>query len=122
MKGRQKSFISLLLSVVWREITNKSVQRISWIWVHWHQAVYLSHIGAFDTIKKAYKESNDAVQQAKDTGNTVKESSDLRQTALDMQNRVQPANTKDLEKLEDQLATKPNLTPTAVQVRLLYCA
>lgn len=72
--------------------------------------------GAFDTIKKAYNESNGAVQQAKDTGNTVKESSDLRQTALDMQNRVQPANTKDLEKLEDQLATKPNLTPTAVQV------
>ncbi|KAG5274590.1 hypothetical protein AALO_G00137970 [Alosa alosa] len=72
--------------------------------------------GAFDAIKKAYEDSNDAVKQAESTGKTVKNSSDLRQDALDMQNRVQPANTKDLNKLKEQLATKPNLTPTAVQV------
>ncbi|XP_062402110.1 laminin subunit beta-3 isoform X2 [Sardina pilchardus] len=72
--------------------------------------------GAFDAIKNAYENSNDAVKKADGTGETVKESSDLRQDALDIQNRVQPANTKDLNKLEEQLATKPNLTPTAVQV------
>ncbi|KAL2090507.1 hypothetical protein ACEWY4_012770 [Coilia grayii] len=71
--------------------------------------------GALDAIRKAYEDSSNAVKQAEATGQKVNESADLRQDALDMQD-VQLDNTKDLDKLNNLLATKPNLTPTAVKV------
>ncbi|KAM7006218.1 laminin subunit beta-3 [Tautogolabrus adspersus] len=72
--------------------------------------------GAFKVIKDAYDESTDAEKKADDTKNTVQESADNRDETNDLYKKVQPANTKDLEKLNQNMATKPDLTPVAKQV------
>lgn len=35
---------------------------------------------------------------------------------MDLQNQVQPANTRDLDKLNQSMASRPDLTPVAKQV------
>ncbi|XP_042257146.1 laminin subunit beta-3-like [Thunnus maccoyii] len=75
-----------------------------------------NNAGAFSAIKNAYDESTDAAKKVKASGKTVKESADVREETKDLQNRVQPANTKDLDKLNQNMASKPNLTPVAKQV------
>ena len=74
--------------------------------------------GAFSSIKNAYDESTDAAKSVDASGKTVDQSSAVREDALDLQNQVQPENTRDLEKLNQQLNTKPDLSPTAKQVSL----
>lgn len=74
--------------------------------------------GALSSIKNAYDESTDAAKTVEASGKTVDQSSAVREDSLDLQNQVQPANTRDLEKLNQQLNTKPDLSPTAKQVSL----
>ncbi|XP_038869312.1 laminin subunit beta-3-like isoform X2 [Salvelinus namaycush] len=75
-----------------------------------------NNAGAFSSIKNAYDESTDAAKIVEASGKTVDQSSAVREDSLDLQNQVQPANTRDLEKLNQQLNTKPDLSPTAKQV------
>uniref|UniRef100_A0A4W5MWK0 Uncharacterized protein n=1 Tax=Hucho hucho TaxID=62062 RepID=A0A4W5MWK0_9TELE len=74
--------------------------------------------GAFSSIKDAYDDSTDSAKSVDASGKTVEQSKAVRKDALDLQNQVQPANTRELEKLNHQLNTKPDLTPTAKQVTL----
>nr|XP_046236163.1 laminin subunit beta-3-like isoform X2 [Scatophagus argus]XP_046236168.1 laminin subunit beta-3-like isoform X2 [Scatophagus argus] len=75
-----------------------------------------NNAGAFSAIKNAYDESTDAAKKVDASGNTVKESADVRKEAMDLQNQVQPTNTRDLDKLNQNLASRPDLTPAAKQV------
>ncbi|XP_030634201.1 laminin subunit beta-3 [Chanos chanos] len=87
--------------------TNKDVFR---------NATTTDNKGAFSTIENAYKESTKALKEADASGKTVEKSAGIRQDALDTLNQVQPANTRDLEKLNEDMASRPNLTPTAQKV------
>ncbi|KAF1392228.1 hypothetical protein PFLUV_G00050580 [Perca fluviatilis] len=75
-----------------------------------------NNTGAFSAIKTAYDESTDAAKKVNASGDVVKESADARGETLDLQNRVQPANTRDLDKLNQSMASRPDLTPVAKQV------
>ncbi|KAM6979742.1 laminin subunit beta-3 [Aplochiton taeniatus] len=79
-------------------------------------AVSSNNEGAFSAIKTAYDESTDAAKSVENSGKTVDQSKALRENAKALQNQVQPGNIRDLDKLNQQLATKPDLTPTAKQV------
>ncbi|XP_029907597.1 laminin subunit beta-3 [Myripristis murdjan] len=72
--------------------------------------------GAFSAIQNAYNESRDATKSVENSGKTVDQSAAARKDAKDLENQVQPANTRDLKKLDQNLASRPNLTPTAKQV------
>ncbi|KAG7493356.1 hypothetical protein JOB18_007172 [Solea senegalensis] len=72
--------------------------------------------GAFTAIKNAYDESTGAAKKVNDTESTVKESADVRKDTKDLQNKVQPANTRDLNKLNEKMASQPDLTPVAKKV------
>uniref|UniRef100_A0A3P8XNR7 Laminin subunit beta 3 n=1 Tax=Esox lucius TaxID=8010 RepID=A0A3P8XNR7_ESOLU len=72
--------------------------------------------GNFSAIKNAYDKSTDAAKKVSASENTVEQSTAVRKVATDLQNKIQSANTIDLEKLNQQLNTKPDLTPTAKQV------
>uniref|UniRef100_A0A4W6BUC7 Laminin, beta 3 n=1 Tax=Lates calcarifer TaxID=8187 RepID=A0A4W6BUC7_LATCA len=78
--------------------------------------IFLSTSGAFTAIKNAYDESTDAAKKVDTSENSVKESADVRKETMDLQNQVQPANTRDLDKLNQSMASRPNLTPAAKQV------
>ncbi len=77
----------------------------------------LSFSGTFYAIQKSYETSTDAVKRADAAKDTLKKSEGLRDNALSDLRDVQPGNTRDLEKLKKDLATRPNLTPTANKVR-----
>ncbi|KAJ8360670.1 hypothetical protein SKAU_G00171950 [Synaphobranchus kaupii] len=70
---------------------------------------------AFETIKKAYQESTDALKDAQATQPVLEKSEEARGDATALE-AVQLNNTADLNNLEDQLASRPNLTPAAAQV------
>ncbi|XP_034442702.1 laminin subunit beta-3 [Hippoglossus hippoglossus] len=75
-----------------------------------------NNAGAFTAIKNAYDESTDAAKKVDASGNTVKESADKREETKDLQGNVQPDNTRDLNNLNQSMATQPDLTPVAKQV------
>ncbi|XP_040014667.1 laminin subunit beta-3-like [Xiphias gladius] len=75
-----------------------------------------SNAGQFSIIKNAYDESTNAAKKVDASRSTVKESYDVREETMDLQNQVQPANTKDLDKLNHNMASRPDLTPVAKQV------
>lgn len=83
--------------------------------------VNFSFSGTFYAIQKSYETSTDAVKRADAAKDTLKKSEGLRENALSGLKDVQPGNTKDLEKLKKDLATRPNLTPTANKVREIAC-
>ncbi|XP_041836366.1 laminin subunit beta-3 isoform X2 [Melanotaenia boesemani] len=72
--------------------------------------------GAFTVIKNAYDESTDAAKKANASENVVKEAANFRKEAEDIQNQVQPVNTRDLSKLNQSMASQPDLTPAAKKV------
>lgn len=72
--------------------------------------------GAFTVIKNAYDESTDAAKKANASENVVKEAANFRKEAEDIQNQVQPVNTRDLSKLNQSMASQPDITPAAKQV------
>ncbi|KAF7659927.1 hypothetical protein LDENG_00291050 [Lucifuga dentata] len=71
---------------------------------------------AFSAIKDAYNKSKEAGEKVDGGMKTVKESASVREDAEDIQNQVQPANTRDLQKLNQNMASRPDLTPAAKQV------
>ena len=75
-------------------------------------------LGAFTVIKNAYDESTDAAKKVDASEKTVKESADVREEVKDLHNRVQPGNTRDLDKLNYNIASRPDLTPVAKQVHV----
>uniref|UniRef100_UPI003AAB3FD0 laminin subunit beta-3 n=1 Tax=Centroberyx gerrardi TaxID=166262 RepID=UPI003AAB3FD0 len=75
-----------------------------------------NNTGAFSAIKTAYDESTDAAKSVEASGKTVHQSAAVREDTLDLQNKVQPANTRDLAKLNQHLVSRPDLTPAAKQV------
>uniref|UniRef100_A0A3B4BK63 Uncharacterized protein n=1 Tax=Pygocentrus nattereri TaxID=42514 RepID=A0A3B4BK63_PYGNA len=64
----------------------------------------------------AYNRSVQAEKRADATAETIHESVGIRYDITKGLDNVQPANTKNLQTLGEDLATRPNLTPTAVQV------
>lgn len=72
---------------------------------------------AFKTIEKAYDESTDALKDAEATKPVLEQSEKTRDDATDLEGTVQLTNTNDLKDLDDQLASRPDLTPAAKQVR-----
>ncbi|KAM8913252.1 laminin subunit beta-3 isoform 2-T6 [Spinachia spinachia] len=72
--------------------------------------------GALSAIRNAYNESTDAAKRVNSTKKLLKESADIREATMDLQNKVQPSNTGDLQKLNQNMASQPNLTPVAKQV------
>uniref|UniRef100_A0A3Q3N640 Laminin, beta 3 n=1 Tax=Mastacembelus armatus TaxID=205130 RepID=A0A3Q3N640_9TELE len=76
---------------------------------------FLFHSGQFSAIKNAYDQSTDATKKVDASRNTVKESADNREETMDLQNQIQPPNTRDLDKLNENMA-RPDLTPVAKQV------
>ncbi|KAJ7999470.1 hypothetical protein DPEC_G00194760 [Dallia pectoralis] len=75
-----------------------------------------NNIGDISAIKKAFDKSTDAAKKVTASEKTVDQSTAVRKTANDLQKEIQSANTADLEKLNQQLNTKPDLRPTAKQV------
>ncbi|KAM4597673.1 laminin subunit beta-3-like [Polymixia lowei] len=75
-----------------------------------------SNSGAFFGIKNAYDESTDAAKSVEASGKTVDQSAAVRGDTMDLQNQVQPGNTRDLDNLNQHLASRPDLTPVAKQV------
>ncbi|XP_061543036.1 laminin subunit beta-3-like isoform X2 [Phycodurus eques] len=71
---------------------------------------------AFSTIKNAYDESTDAAKKADTSKKTVKESADFREDTLDLQEKEYPNNTRELNKLNQSMASHPDLTPVAKKV------
>ncbi|KAF4097130.1 laminin subunit beta-3 [Onychostoma macrolepis] len=75
-----------------------------------------NNASTFYAIQKSYEKSTDSVKRADAAKDTLKKSEGLRENALSDLRDVQPGNTRDLEKLKKDLATRPNLTPTANKV------
>ncbi|XP_047437735.1 laminin subunit beta-3-like [Mugil cephalus] len=72
--------------------------------------------GDFTAIKDAYDQSTDAAKKADGTSATVRESANIREEAMNIRNQVQPKNTRDLDTLNNNMASKPDLTPVANKV------
>lgn len=79
-------------------------------------SVSQNNSGSLSAIKNAYDESTDAAKKVDASGKPLKESADIREDTKDLQNKVQPGNTRDLDKLNQSMASRPNLTPVAKQV------
>ncbi|XP_068172134.1 laminin subunit beta-3-like [Antennarius striatus] len=71
---------------------------------------------ALSAIRKAYNESKDAANKVDDSEDKVQESADIREETRNRQSQVQPANTRDLDQLKRNMASRPDLTPVAKQV------
>ncbi|XP_034389496.1 laminin subunit beta-3 isoform X1 [Cyclopterus lumpus] len=79
-------------------------------------SVSQNNSGSLTGIKNAYDESTDAAKKVDASRKPLKESADTREETMDLQNEVQPGNTRDLDKLNQSMASQPNLTPVAKQV------
>ncbi|XP_073721640.1 laminin subunit beta-3 isoform X2 [Misgurnus anguillicaudatus] len=75
-----------------------------------------NNTGAYNAIQNSYDTSTDALKKAEAAQVTLKKLTETRDKAIKDLNRVQPANTKDLLKLKEDLATRPDLTPAAEKV------
>ncbi|KAK2821103.1 hypothetical protein Q7C36_020446 [Tachysurus vachellii] len=75
-----------------------------------------NYAGVLDAVKNAFNRSTDAVKRADRTANTVDRSASVREDAIKGLQHVQPINMQNLQMLMEDLATRPNLTPTAKQV------
>ncbi|XP_054472751.1 laminin subunit beta-3 [Anoplopoma fimbria] len=75
-----------------------------------------NNTGSFTAIKNAYNNSTDAAKKVDASGKPLKESADIRGETMDLQNKIQPGNTRDLDKLNQSMASRPDLTPVAKQV------
>ncbi|XP_037106771.1 laminin subunit beta-3 [Syngnathus acus] len=72
--------------------------------------------GDFSTVKNAYDDSTDAAKKVDESKTTVKESADVREDTLDFQEKEYPNNTRNLNKLNQSMASGPDLTPVAKKV------
>ncbi|KPP73987.1 laminin subunit beta-3-like, partial [Scleropages formosus] len=74
-----------------------------------------NYSGALSTIKAAYKDSTAAMKAAEATQPLLEQAAGARGDALALERDVQQTNTKNLKQLDQDLASGPNLTPTAKQ-------
>ncbi|XP_059185113.1 laminin subunit beta-3-like [Centropristis striata] len=72
--------------------------------------------GAFSAIQNAYNESTDAAKKVDATKKPLTESADNREETKNLKDKVQPINIRDLDKLNQSMASRPDLTPVAKQV------
>ncbi|XP_057181680.1 laminin subunit beta-3 [Triplophysa rosa] len=70
----------------------------------------------FYTIQNSYDTSTDAIKKAEAAEKPLNNASEIRENALKDLNRLQPLNTRDLLKLKEDLATRPDLRPAAQKV------
>ncbi|XP_061075336.1 laminin subunit beta-3-like [Conger conger] len=70
----------------------------------------------FETIKKEFQKSTDALKDAEATKPLLEQSEKTREDATDLEGTVQLTNTNDLKDLDKQLASRPDLRPAAEQV------
>lgn len=85
--------------------------------------------GAFSAIKNAYIDSTASAQRVNASEGTVDESADVREE-IGNDLKVQPANSRELDRLNQDMASGPDLTPVAKEVKsctvlpcvsLLFC-
>ncbi|XP_033823066.1 laminin subunit beta-3 [Periophthalmus magnuspinnatus] len=72
--------------------------------------------GPFSAIENAYNESTDAARNVNTSKKVLQQSSDIREKTEDELNRVLPVNSRNLGKLNDSLASNPDLSPLAKMV------
>lgn len=71
--------------------------------------------GAFSAIKDAYNDSTASAQKVNASKETVEDSIDMREE-IGNDLKAQPANSRQLDGLNQSLASGPNLTPVAKEV------
>lgn len=72
--------------------------------------------GAFSAIQDAYNDSTASAQRVNASEGTVDASANVREEiGNDM--RLQPANSRELDRLNENMASGPNLTPVAREVK-----
>ncbi|RXM94577.1 Laminin subunit beta-3 [Acipenser ruthenus] len=72
--------------------------------------------GAYSTIRTAFQQSGEAVRNAAGSQGLTDQAAKTRGEAERLEGRVQEDNRLALERLDNQLGTRPNLTPTAGKV------
>lgn len=75
----------------------------------------LLRTGAFSAIKDAYNDSTASAQRVNASEGTVDESADIREE-IENDKKVQPANSRELDRLNQNMASGPDLTPVAREV------
>lgn len=76
----------------------------------------LLRTGAFSAIKDAYNDSTASAQRVNASEGTVDESADVRQE-IGNDIKVQPANSRELDGLNQNMASGPDLAPVAREVK-----
>lgn len=76
-------------------------------------------LGGFSEIKNNYDRSTNASKTVDESDDTVKSSAENRQDVNNLTNKFQPANTEDLNRLNQHIGTQPDLTPVAKKVKLI---
>lgn len=71
--------------------------------------------GAFSAIQDAYSDSTASAQRVNASEGTVDESAGIREEIEDVK-KVQPANHRELDRLNRSLASGPDLAPVAREV------
>ncbi|XP_008319201.1 laminin subunit beta-3 [Cynoglossus semilaevis] len=75
-----------------------------------------SVVGGFSEIKNNYDRSTNASKTVDESDDTVKSSAENRQDVNNLTNKFQPANTEDLNRLNQHIGTQPDLTPVAKKI------
>lgn len=70
---------------------------------------------AFSAIQDAYNDSTASAQRVNASEGTVDESADIREE-IENDKKVQPANSRELDRLNQNMASGPDLTPVAREV------
>lgn len=79
-------------------------------------AVEMCRTGAFSAIKDAYNDSTASARRVNASEGTVDESADVREE-IGNDVKVQPANSKELDGLNRNMASGPDLAPVAKEVK-----
>lgn len=84
-----------------------------------HVLPVLLWTGAFSAIQDAYNDSTASAQRVNASEGTVDESADIREE-IENDKKVQPANRRELDGLNQNLASGPDLAPVAREVMSCY--
>lgn len=74
-----------------------------------------NNTGAFSAIQDAYNDSTASAQRVNASEGTVEQSADIREE-IENDKKVQPANSRDLDRLNQSMASGPDLAPVAREV------
>lgn len=81
-----------------------------------HHVHVLLRTGAFSAIKDAYNDSTASAKRVNASEETVDESADVREETENNM-KVQPANSRELNGLNQSMASGPDLAPVAREVK-----